>query len=324
MCQIYKNSTAKKAAQLDTLAHDDRSSSSDRRKRSKKALYSRAYYKYRTIVQSAQLADLKSPLEQSYRNSIYCANVIRQENGKLITKYCKNRWCQVCGRILTAKMINGYQKPLESIEDKAFLTLTIKNIPKSHLAEAMKLMQKTWSQALRSSRNNRKRECEEQPIGIRTIEITHNKGTDEFHPHYHIVGDRKSLVEIQEFWIENYPMVDRAAQHLAEFKDNTVKELFKYITKVTKDADGVLMESEPKVMDVIYQALRGKKKASPYGNIKPVDEEFEDLEATLDADSEETRVWVYYTPIRTWVCKLTGELLTDPAFTEKAPEAIPN
>jgi len=320
MRQIYEKVQVSKASQLDTLAHDDRCGCSNGQKQAQKALYSRAYHKYRTIVWAAQLADLKSPLEQSYRNSIYCANVIRQENGKLITKYCKNRWCQVCGRISTAKMINGYQEPLNSIENKGFLTLTVKNIPKSSLKEAIKLMQKVFAQALRVSRRNRRSEGSEPPIGLRTIEITHNKGTNEYHPHYHIVGDMKSLIEIRQFWIDHYPMVDSRFQVLKQYQENTIKELFKYITKLTKDESGVYMESAPAVMDVIYQHLRGKKKVSPYGNIKPVDEEFEDLEATIEAENDETRVWVWYTPIRSWYDKLTGELLTEPAFTEKPPD----
>lgn len=320
MCQIYENKPLKKGVQLDTLAHDDRLSKNKR----VKALYSRAYHKGRTIIWSTQLADLKSPLEKSYRNSIYCAQTIRQEGGKLITTYCKNRWCQVCGRILTAKMINEYQKPVEAIKEKAFLTLTIKNIPESSLRSAQDLMQKTFAQALRVSRRNRKKENEPQPIGIRTTEITHNKRTNEFHPHYHIVGDRKSLVEIRQYWIDNYPMVDPVAQHLADFKENTLKELFKYITKLSKDTSGVLMESTPKVMDIIYQALRGKKKASPYGNIKVVSEEFEDLEAVIDAESDEQRVWSWYMPVRTWIDKISGEMLTDPAFEEKPPDKLRN
>lgn len=318
MCQIYGKTASKKATQLDTLALDDRS----RVKKSGKALYSRAYHKYRTVIWSAQLADLKSPLEKSYRNSIYCASVIRQEDGKYISKYCKNRWCQVCGRILTAKMINEYKKPFDLIQDKAFLTLTIKNIPQERLKESIKLMQKTFAQALRISRSNRKKDGGSCPTGVRTLEITHNKGTDEYHPHYHIVGDRKSLVEIQDFWIKNYPMVDRAAQKLVDYQDNTLKELFKYITKVSKDSSGIYMEAAPEVMDVIYQALRGKKKASPYGDIKAVDEEFEDLEATLDAEIEEVRIWSWYQPAATWVEKTTGEMLTECAFTEEPPDKL--
>ncbi len=55
------------------------------------------------------LAELRSPLEKSYRNTVYCADALEQdESGTLKGRYCGNRWCLVCNRVRTARAINRY------------------------------------------------------------------------------------------------------------------------------------------------------------------------------------------------------------------------
>ena len=94
----------------------------------------RAKAKFFTNAYTVRLAMLKSPLQKSYNNTIFGCSALLYQTGKTITThYCNNRWCVVCNRIRTAKMINGYKKPLSELKEKYFVTLTIPNVDKDIL-----------------------------------------------------------------------------------------------------------------------------------------------------------------------------------------------
>ena len=57
----------------------------------------------------------RSPLEQSYRNTTYCADVLAQRDGQISGSYCGNRWCMVCNRIRTARAIIRYLPVVEAL-----------------------------------------------------------------------------------------------------------------------------------------------------------------------------------------------------------------
>jgi len=97
---------------LDTLAQLGQRSSQRARSDAKPArseiLLKRARAKYFSTPLAINLAKLRSPLEKSYRNTVYCSATLSQEDGKIVGSYCGNRWCMVCNRIRTARAIHRY------------------------------------------------------------------------------------------------------------------------------------------------------------------------------------------------------------------------
>lgn len=86
-----------------------------------------------------------SVLFKSYKNSSYCAEVLKtDENSKLATTYCKNRWCLTCNRIKTARLINAYLPQLEQLFQPVFVTLTLPTVGEKQLPKRIEEMEKEW------------------------------------------------------------------------------------------------------------------------------------------------------------------------------------
>jgi hypothetical protein len=93
------------ARPLDKLAQPSQRTPRD----SKENLRKRARAKFLSLPLAVDLAELRSPNEKSYRNTIYCASVLVQTpDGKLTGRFCSTRWCLVCNRVRTARLIYAY------------------------------------------------------------------------------------------------------------------------------------------------------------------------------------------------------------------------
>src|SRR5439155_19320438 len=93
-------------------------------------LQKRARAKFLTGPLAVVLAELRSPLEQSYRNCFYCSTtMVETKDGRLTAARCNTRWCLVCGRIRTGIAINKYATLLEELDDPQFVTLSRPNVP---------------------------------------------------------------------------------------------------------------------------------------------------------------------------------------------------
>lgn len=92
-----------------------------------KGLTNRARAKFFSFYIAKELAALNSPLRKQYLRTLDCCNEIRQDGQTFTARYCGNRWCLVCARIRTGKMINKYSDLLAGLNDKQFVTLSIKN-----------------------------------------------------------------------------------------------------------------------------------------------------------------------------------------------------
>ena len=71
-------------------------------------LQKRARTKSFSLPLATALTDLRSPLEKSYRSTIYCNRSITQVDGRMVSKYCGQRWCLTCNRIRTARAVESY------------------------------------------------------------------------------------------------------------------------------------------------------------------------------------------------------------------------
>ena len=190
----------------------------------------RARSKYLSNGLVLALTKLDSPLNKSYWNTWHCSKVILQDGKKLTTTYCNNRWCVQCNRIRTAKLIKAYLPELEKMEDPQFVTLTIPNIPGEKLKTAMDAMVRDFIRIKNLFTHRRSFRIN----GVRKLECTHNKATNEFHPHFHIVLDGEQTgEELINEWLRRYPGATREAQDIRPADLNSMKELFKYATKLT-------------------------------------------------------------------------------------------
>lgn len=267
-----------------------------------KSLKNRARSKYVSSDLSIKLVNVAreshSGMEKAYWRTWHCASVIEQKGKKLTSKYCGSRWCLVCNRIRTAKMIRGYGDTLNSFDQPMFVTLTIPNVKDVDLKKTIENMIVTFRKI---QKNLKFRKI--NMIGVRKLECTYNTETDEYHPHFHFIVDGLSEAEeLVNGWLKSYPSANRGAQDIAPATKGSVLELFKYTTKLVnslgKKKKGKLAKTSQivsvKALDVIFSAMQGKRTFQPFGIKKAKDlencEEITDLDAQLYEQLEVDRV----------------------------------
>jgi len=284
----------KKGEALDTLAQ----------------LRKRAKAKAITNAICFKLVTLDSPLEKSYRNTLYCSDRLDQANGKITTKYCKNRWCLVCNRIRTAKLINTYSDPMEKLQDPQLVTLTIPNMIGSDLPGSIAQMTKTFQKIKNTMR------LRETPIvGIRKLEVTYNPKRKDFHPHFHLIIEGEDIaLDIVNFWLKHFPLARESGQDIRRADMNAGKELFKYFTKLLIKVDGKTVFI-PQAMDTIFRSMKGRRVFQAMGMKREAEnvEDIEDLKAIEDLELEtnlgDDCSWFWQQDALDWVNIETGEIL---------------
>lgn len=261
-----------------------------------------------------QLIEQNSPLKKSYWNTYYCNNNIYVENGQVKTKYCKNRWCLTCARIKTATYINYYFPVIEKLKDKQYLTLTIPNVPEDKLLNAIENMQNTFS-GISNDRKFRKR-----IYGIRKLEVTYNPKRNDYHPHYHlIISGVDVATEILQEWLKKYPSADIKGQDIQECDDNTLQDLFKYVTKIIQlDPKKKERRVYIKALDNILQALKRKRTFQTYG-IKKLKLE-DDFDVFLEDRAEEIEFFEWEQEVANWCNVTTGENLVNYSISNELKE----
>lgn len=297
---FYDRIDTKQVSPLDKLAQLE-SEQKNKPANTSKSLAKRAKAKYFTNAFSIPLAALESPLQKSYNNTIFgCSNVLIQQGQKITSTYCGNRWCVVCNRIRTAKMINSYTPALNLLKTKYFVTLTIPNVPGSKLKTSILDMIRNFQNAIKYIRKNKV-----DIIGLRKLECTYNPNTLTFHPHFHLIVDSElAAKKLIEAWLLRYPAAREIAQDFRPADDNTVMEMFKYFTKIATNH-----VVHVKALDIIFQAMRNLRVYQPFG-IAKVSEEIDEIQSQIIDDlqiAEKTWTWLE----SDWVDKETGELLTN-------------
>jgi hypothetical protein len=284
---------------------------------------SRAVFLKRAKVKFTQqkllkaLLKLGSPLAKKYDATIFCSSVLEQDGNKLRTRFCNNRWCNICNRIRTAKLIKGYGAAIESMIDPRFVTLTIPNVAATELRSEIRRMISEFRKIQELRRKHKK------PLirGIRKLEVTYNPDLQNFHPHFHFIVEGEAAAnELIEAWLDRNTTADKRGQDQREAKNPI--ELFKYFAKLTSKSksDTIIIKagkmvrieySYPEALDLVFQAIEGTRIIQPIGGIKYIKggEDIEDIETIeiTDLDPEEA-LWIYQN--QDWVNVYTGELLT--------------
>lgn len=279
-------------------------------------LRKRAKAKYAQNNLMRHMAKLDSPYKEKYDDTMMCSHTLIQNGDKLTSRYCGHRWCRICNRIRTGKLMNGYKCALDSLVDPQFLTLTIKNVKIGELRNSINGMIKTIRliQDLRRKKKQPLMKC------IRKIECTYNPDTDEYHPHLHIIIENEHTAkEVLQQWIKRYP-------EQAEFKGQDIRsafdpiELFKYFAKLTSKSKkddrrykgAKLIQDEwhyPEALDLIFRAIEGLRIIQPMGGIKMVSDEIDDVEVQeIEGIENDVTIWMFKR--NDWYNPQTGELLT--------------
>jgi hypothetical protein len=271
---------------------------------------------------ATSLAELRGPLEKSYRNTIYCAHRLVQEGDQLRADvaggaggYCGNRWCLVCSRVRIARAITRYAPAIEGWRGY-MVTLTIPNVGAAELPGAIEGMHRAFTAAKRAI----KRTDRITFRALRKLECTHNQVRGDFHPHFHVIVDGEAGARaLVRRWLEAYPEAVAAAQDVRPCGAGSAKELFKYFTKLvtkvqTKGGAVISRVTPPEALDVIFRAMRGRRVWQPVGfKAPPATDEDAPIGTDGDTEAPEYRartVWTWEQGATDWVDRGTGECLT--------------
>lgn len=306
---LQKNNQNNRGVILDTLVLHDHAQclqGFQPIKKDKKTLLKRAKNNYFSKQLAKNLMYLDSKLNKAYKRTYFdCCSTIVQEGKKITSRYCNARWCNVCNRIRTAKLCNGYLKPLETLKKPYFVTLTIPNVNKADLKLSIKQMLSCSINSIRTIKRKG------MPFNaIRKLECTYNHETDTYHPHFHyIVDTEESANELLNQWLLRNPNASIKAQHITKANINSIKELFKYQTKIVSKANHDFnIYISP--LDTIFKAIKGMRTFQAFGMIKKVNEDISELDSELYEDIEEYEFVVWLWNGNDWVNMVNGSMLS--------------
>ena len=210
---------------------------------------------------------------------------VRLDGSKRLSgaNFCRLRMCPMCSWYLSRKRTRDLMKVLNEPEHREkrliFITLTVKNCQGKDLNDTIDNMYR----ALRSLTQKGKF-LERRTLGmVKKLEVTYNKNTGEYHPHFHLLcevepsyfSDKSLYIEhdvLQAKWkklcrLDYDPVVGIEANKAATGLDNeaiakSIKEITKY---EAKDTDYTFSLVAFKVFD---EVLRGRRMYTPTGSIK--------------------------------------------------------
>jgi hypothetical protein len=281
---------------------------------SQKTLEKRARAKFITNIVAFPLSKLRSPLEKAYKLTERCSSQLTETPGKLVGLYCGCRWCLVCSRIRTARLITGYMPAIENMGEKWFLTLSRPNIAAALLEAEIQYYLTTAQLIQRHLREKRKLKYS----SLRKIECTYNAEANTYHPHFHFIFDDFQAADLflQEWLRRNPTALLNKGNQLKKADNNSCMELFKYFTKVvsktkTTKIPGGGARSDYHIhlaaLDTMFVAMRGVRTFQPCGVIKAVSEEIEPEQALESGRAEVNfHKWMGHD----WVNETTQQVLT--------------
>lgn len=300
---------------LELLDHHQCLQGFQRDKTTQNKLNQKAKNSYFSKKLAKNLMSLDSPLKKSYKRTYFdCQTTIVQEGKKLTSRYCGARWCNTCNRIRTAKLMNGYLKPIQTMQEPMFVTLTIPNVIKEDLKHFVKLMVSVSTNSIRALKRK-----QIAFNGIRKLECTYNVKEDNYHPHFHFIVDGlKASTELVNEWLRRFPLAESWCQDIRPLTNSI--ELFKYQTKlVSKAHDGYNIFLNP--LDTIFIAIKGMRTFQAFGNIKMIKEDIEDLQSEeFNIEPNEFVLWLWNN--NDWFSMESGEPLTHYKPSRKMQELV--
>lgn len=296
----FSQGQGKKAPPLDTLAQLG-TKSLNKRARSK-------WYTQKVVKELLNTTD--SPLKKQYKRAFYCnEELIQHDRNKMTSKFCNSRACNVCNRIRTAKLMNGYISPLMELGELEFVTLTEPNVKEYELEQTISSQIKKISNIFEVFRKRRKI----QISGIRKLECTYSEERNDYHPHIHLLVNAGTGEQVIQEWLKRTPNAIRKAQNVRKADQNSFNELFKYTTKQfdieTGEEQGYL-NINVRSLDVILRAMDRKRTFQTYGQIRKVkvSEEVEELQSQEYADLPDFQTMIWKWEKKDWYNKYKDAL----------------
>lgn len=285
---------------------------------SRDTLLKRARAHFLSVPIAVALAELRGDLEQSYRNTVYCAAQLEHRAGKVTTRYCGQRWCLVCARVRTARAVNRYLPVVQGWRDPHLVTVTRPNVPGADLGAELRALLATFTACKRAIKRT-----DRLPFkALRKIECTYNPERDDYHPHFHLIVEGPEAAHaFVARWLAENPTAVAKAQDVRPADAGALRELFKYFTKLTvkvRGANGTTSRGLPQAesLDTIFRAMRGLRVYQPVGFT--VASDAPDENAKIDdgpgtpapvAAPDGTR-WEWQQGAADWVDETTGECLS--------------
>lgn len=281
------------------------------------ALIKRAKAKYSQKDLMRYMSRMETPFASKYQNTLSCSSFIFQNGSVLTSRYCKHRWCKICNRIRTAKLLAGYSEVILNMIDPQFVTLTVQNVVIEKLESTIKEMIRTIKliQDLRRKKKQILLRC------IRKLECTYNATENTYHPHFHfIIEGKEAANDLLSAWINRYP------DHIVNIKGQDIRpadkpiELFKYFAKLTAKhesdtfsiiGDKVIRNEYhyPEALDLIFRCIENFRVVQTMGGIRMVKDDIDEVDAQEYTDIKIKRtLWLYN--INDWFDTYTGENLT--------------
>jgi hypothetical protein len=268
-------------------------------------LQKRAKAKSISLPMIQELVKLRnSPLREAYDRSLSCCSTIEVRGGVATSRYCNGRWCMVCNRIRTGKLINAYKPIIDAFKEPVFLTLTAPSVSGINLPNEVARQQKTLRQI-----NDCLRKKGVKVFSIRKYECTWNnerakKNMEAFHPHIHIIVDGWDVANmILDEWIKRNPKANRGGQDVKPCNEETIKEVFKYFSKMVSKEGAY----PSRVLDTIFKAMKGRRVFQSTNLKIDVSEEVEEVQSEVMEHKASDGYYLWYK--YDWVNFGTGEVL---------------
>ena len=211
-----------------------------------------------------------------------------QEGQKLVSRYCKARWCLLCNAKRAVDAIKGYKGQLEPFLAPFFVTLTICAVKAEELLESIEKMNRGFRLILQSKPNKRLR-----MKGIRKGECTYNFSEAWYHYHFHVIVDTRVAAEfLIKAWLSRFPESSLQAQDMRPCDEGSMIELFKYFSKMTGGRGKNRRLYPMEVLDVIFSSMRGKRVFQPFGGLRRVSEDLDDRLGQHEELEPRDCIWV--------------------------------
>jgi hypothetical protein len=267
-----------------------------------------------------------TPLRFAYASTARCAAELVQDGVRVQGKYCRQRWCLVCNRIRTAKLIAAYLPEMATWPDAHFVTLTIPNVQGPQLHATIRGMQEAVRRIFRAMRRTDGLDTR----ALRKLETTYNPRRRDFHPHLHLVMSNGPAADaLVRRWLAEFPAADAKAQDVRRCGPGAMKELFKYFTKlVIRGLDGERTAPPPLALDTMFKAVKGLRTFQPMGFVSRVTLDATDETLELDAGtvspiSPDSRGRIRWQWIGDdWIDYGSGELLSGFTPTDSMRELV--
>lgn len=263
-----------------------------------------------------------------YWQTYHCGSELRNEAGKLVTTHCRRRWCTVCSKIETARLIAKYKPLMDEWAETWLVTLTIKNVPAEGLRAAIARMKKVFNTIREQIKKQYQRGQRARPLeALRKLECTVNLRAWEFHPHFHLLTNDEEVARLLvSEWLRHFPDASPKAQDVRLADENSVLELFKYMAKLTakageKGEDGGKEYIHAEALNIIFSAVAGERVFQAF-NMKPAKDAVREEAEVLPLDIARGERWLWTRAVNDWVEHSTGELLTGYVPSEGLRELV--